>query len=161
MSEQEVEAGQPHEAEEGVDVVLPAGDEAAEVVHPGEESLHAPATPIATQFAPVLRLAPLAPVRRDQLDAVVCGEFLVERVRVVGFVPDEPRRQLVEKASGKNLLHQLALGRRSAIDSNGERKTVTSGDSDDLRPLAATGGADSKAPFFALAKVASTNASSR
>jgi hypothetical protein len=34
----------------------------------------------------------------------------------------------------------------------GERKTVTSGDSDDLRALAATGGAHGKAPpFLALA----------
>ena len=125
------------------------------------KSLSTPTTPVAAQFASILRLASLAPVRRNQLDVVIFREFLVERVRVVGFVPDEPRRQLVEEASGKNLLHKLALGRRSAIDSNGERKTVTSGDSEDLRALAATGGADGEAPFFALAKVASTNASSR
>lgn len=142
-------------------MVLPAGDQAAEVVHPGEESFHAPATPLTAEFAPVLRLASPATVWRNQLDVVVCGELLVEMVRVVGFISDESRRQLVEEASGKNLFHKLALGRRSAIDSNGERKTVTRGDSDDLRALAATGRADSKAPFFALAKVASTNASSR
>jgi len=43
----------------------------------------------------------------------------------------------------------------------GERKTVSSSDSDDLRALAATGRADGEAPFLALAKVASTNASSK
>ena len=42
-----------------------------------------------------------------------------------------------------------------------ERKTVISGDSDDFRALAAASGADGEAPFLALAKVASTNASSR
>jgi len=69
--------------------------------------------------------------------------------------------QFVEETAGKNLFHKLALGRRSALHRYGERKTVSSGDSDDLRALAATGRADCEAPFLALAKVASTNASSR
>jgi hypothetical protein len=101
------------------------------------------------------------PVGRDHLDVVFLAERAVERVRVVGLVTDEPGRELVEEASGQNILHKLALGRRSAVDRYGERKTVISGDSDDLRALATTGGADGKAPFLALAKVASTNASSR
>lgn len=111
MSEQEVEAGQAHEAKEVVDVIFPAGEEAAEVVHPGKEPLHSPATPVTTQLASVLRLGSIAPVRRDQFDVVVGGEFLVEWVRVVSFVTDEPGRQLVEEASRKNLFHKLALGR--------------------------------------------------
>ena len=74
---------------------------------------------------------------------------------------DQPRWEVFKEAPSKNFLHKLALGRRSALDRYGERKTVTSGDSDDLGALAATGGTDGKAPFFALAKVASTNASSR
>jgi len=65
------------------------------------------------------------------------------------------------KASSKNLFHKLALGRRSALNRYGERKTVISGDSDDLRSLAAAGGTHGKAPFFALAKVASMKASCR
>ena len=56
---------------------------------------------------------------------------------------------------------QLALCRRSALDRYGEWKIVTSGASDDLRALAPACGADGKDPFLALAKVASTNASSR
>jgi hypothetical protein len=54
---------------------------------------------------------------------------------------------------------ELALMRRSAFDTNGERKTVISGDSDDLCPLASACGADRKAPFLALANVASMEAS--
>jgi len=154
-----MEAGQPHKAEEVVDVVLPASDEPAEVVQPSKQSLHPPATPIAPQFASVLRPASLAPVRRDQLDVVVFGELLVELVRVVGFIANQPRGQLVEEAAGQNCLHKLTLGRRSAVDSNGERKTVASGNSEDLGALAAPRGAHREAPFFALAKVASTNAS--
>jgi len=150
------------EAEEVLDVVFPSGDEAAEVVHPGKETLHFPAFSIAAQLAAILSSAfASASVRRNQFDSVVCSELRVERVRVVGFVADEPGREFVEKASGKNFLNKLALGRRSALDRYGERKTVISGDSDDLRALAATGGADGEAPFLALAKVASTNASSR
>ncbi len=47
MSEQHLQTGKVDEAEEVVDVVFPASDQAAEVVHPGEEAFHAPAPPIA------------------------------------------------------------------------------------------------------------------
>jgi hypothetical protein len=162
MSQQQVKAGQMDEAEEVLDVVFPSGDEAAEVVQPGKEPLHFPAFTIAAQFAAILSSAFAAsPVRGDQFDPVLFGELRVERVRVVGFVADEPGGKLVEKASGKNLFNKLALGWRSALDRYGERKTVISGDSDDLGALAAPGGADCEAPFLALANVASTNASSR
>ena len=154
-------AGEVEEAEEVFDVVFPSGDEAAEGVEPGEEAFDFPALAIAAQLAPVLGLAPLAAVGSDQLDAVLGLKFLVERVGVVRFVADEPCRKLVEEAAGEDFLDKLALCRRSALDRYGEWKTVTSGDSDDLRALAPARGTDGKAPFFALAKVASTNASSR
>jgi hypothetical protein len=151
-----------NEAEEVFSVVLPSGYKSAEVVHPCEEPFYFPSSSIAPQLAPILSLlSAAASVGRDHLDAVLGGKLLVERVRVVGFVADEPGGELIEEASGKNVFHKLALGRRSAFDRYGERKTVISGDSDDLRPLAATGGANGEAPFLALAKVASTNASSR
>ena len=88
------------------------------------------------------------PVGRDPFDAVLTLELVVERVRVVGFVADEPGREFAEKAPGKNFFNKLALGRRSALDRYGERKTVSSGDSDNLGALAATGGTDGEAPFF-------------
>lgn len=150
------------EAEEVFDVVFPSGNEAAEIVHPGKQPFHFPAFAIAAQLSSVLCFASAAtPVRRDQLDAVFALKLRVERVRIVGLVADEPGREFVEETSGKNLFHKPTLGRRSALDRYGERKTVISGDSDDLGALAATRGADGEAPFFALAKVASTNASSR
>jgi hypothetical protein len=91
-------------------------------VHPGEEPLYFPATAIAPQFPSVPTLASPPPVGRDQLDAVLFGEFLVELVRVVGFVADEPDRELVEEASSKNLFHKLALRWRIAIDPERERQ---------------------------------------
>ena len=151
-----------NKAEEVFDVIFPSGDESAEVLHPCEESFDFPSPAISAQLASILSLlAATTAVRRDQLDAVFGGELFIERVRVVGFVADEPGGELIEEASGKNVFHKLALGRRSAFDRYGERKTVISGDSDDLGALAATSGTDCKAPFLALAKVASTNASSK
>lgn len=156
-----MQACEVDKSEEVFDVIFPSGDEAAEVVHPGEEPFHLPASFVTAEHSPILCLAPSPPVGRDHLDTVIVSQFLIERIRVVGLIADQPRREFIEEASGKNLFHKLAFGRRSALDRYGERKTVISGDSDDLRALAATGGANGKAPFLALAKVASTNASSR
>lgn len=71
-----------HEAEEIPDVVFPSGDEAAEIVHSGEESLHLPPSSIAAaaQPASILALAPVASVGRDQLDPVLLGKFCIERI---------------------------------------------------------------------------------
>ena len=147
--------------EEIVDVIFPTGDQSAEVVHPGEEPFHFPSPPVTAQLATVLTLASAPAIGRNHFDSVFGSELFVERVRIVCFVANEPGREFFEEASGKNRFHKLALGRRSAFDRYGERKAVISGDSDDLRALAAAGGANGKAPFLALAKVASTNASSR
>ncbi len=105
-----METGELHEAEKVLDVVFPSRDESAEAVHPGEEPLHSPASAVTTQWASVLRLASVAPVRRNHFNVVLFGEFLVEWIRVVRLVADEPCREFVEEASGKNLLHKLALG---------------------------------------------------
>jgi hypothetical protein len=156
-----VDASELDESEEVFDVELPPRDEPAEVVHPGEEPFDLPSLLVAAKFAPILRFASVAAVRGDHLDAIFVLESLVELVGVICLVADQSSGQLVEKASGKNFLNKLALGRRSARDRYGERKTVAGGDSDDLRALAPARGADRKAPFFALAKVSSTNASSR
>jgi hypothetical protein len=47
MPEQDVKAGELNKAKEVFDVVLPSGDEAAEVVHPSEEPFHFPPPTIA------------------------------------------------------------------------------------------------------------------
>src|SRR5580698_5396313 len=162
MSEHHVEACEMNKAKEVFDVIFPSSDEAAEVLHPCKQPFHFPSPAISPQLAPILRLlSAAATVRSDHFDVVFGGEPLVERVRVVSFVADEPGGQLIEETAGKNIFHKFALGRRSAFDRYGERKTVISGDSDDLGALATTRGTNSEAPFLALAKVASTNASSR
>ena len=125
-------AGELYESEEVFDVVFPSGDESSEVVHPCEEPFDLPTLFVAAKLSAVLGFASVAAVGCDHLDAVFVLELLVELVGIVSLISDQPGRELVEKASGKNLLNKLALGRRSALDRYGERKTVISGDSDDL-----------------------------
>ena len=161
MSEAHQEAAELDEAEEILDVVLPTRYQAAEVLHPGKQPLDFPASAVAAKFTAILTLAPVAPVRRDHFDAVYRGHLSVQGIGIVRFVADQLLRKLVEEASCQNSFHKPALGRRSTFDSCGERKTVTRGDSDDLRPLATLGLAHGEAPFLALANVASTKASSR
>ena len=143
------------------DVVFPAVHESAEVVHPGKESFDLPSFSVAAQGAAVLCFGASATVRSNHFDAVILGQLSVKPVGVVRLVADQPGGEFVEEAGGKDVFDKVALCRRSAFNSNGEWKTVISGDNDDLRALPAAGGSDGKAPFLALAKVASTNASSR
>jgi hypothetical protein len=71
MPQQDADASELEEAEEVLGVALVAGDEAAEVLEPGEEALDLPALAIAAQGPAVLRLVLAgSEVRRDQLDAV-------------------------------------------------------------------------------------------
>gem|GEM_PF-1038844 len=143
------------------DVVLPSVYEPSEVVHPCEEPFDLPSLPVAAQGAAILCFGAVATVRCNHFDSIVFGQFSVQSVRVIGLVADQPGGKFVEEAGGKGIFDEMALCRRSAFHSNGEWKTVISGDSDDLRALPAAGRADGEAPFLALAKVASTNASSR
>jgi hypothetical protein len=161
MSEHHVEACEVDHAEVVFDVVFPSVYQPPEVVHPGEESLHLPSFFVASQRPPVLRFGSIAAVGCDHFNAIFFFQSAVESVGVVGLVADQPSGEFVEEAAGEDVFDKLAFRRRSAFDRYGEWKTVISGDSDDLRALAPAGGADGKAPFLALAKVASTNASSR
>src|ERR1035438_94625 len=161
MPEQHHEASKLDKSEEVFDVVFPSCDQSAVVLHPGEEPFDFPTAAVAAQRAAILRLLlAVGSVGRDHFNAVLT-HLLIQRIRVVGLVADQSRGQFVEEASGQNSFHKPALGRRSAFDRYGERKTVTRGDSDDLGAFAALGRANGEAPFLALAKVASTNASCR
>jgi hypothetical protein len=100
-------------------------------------------------------------MRRDHFNAVALGQSTIQTVAVVGFVADQSRWEDVEEALPEDPFDELAFVRRSAFNTNSERKTVIIGESKDFRPLAAFGRPDREAPFFAPAKEASMNASSR
>jgi hypothetical protein len=111
MSEHHVWAGGMDESEEVFDVVFPSCNESSEVVHPGKETLYSPPSAIAAQLVAILSfVCSSASVRREELDAIFGGKFFIQRVRVVGFVSDEPDRELIEEASGTSRFHKMALG---------------------------------------------------
>lgn len=149
------------ESEQVFDVELPSGGEPADVVHPGEEPLDSPAVLVATELAPILSFASVAAVRGDHLNAVFDLELLVELVRVVSLVPDQSDWKFAEKASGKNFFNKLALGRRSALDRDGGGRLLPAATATIFVSLPKRVEPTAKPPFFVLAKVASTNASSR
>ena len=132
------------------------------MMEPSEKSFHSPTSPVAAQRTTILRRRPaLSAMGCDHLDAVTLGQVPIQTVTVVGFVADQSRREGVEEAVSEDAFDELAFVRRSAFDTNGERKTVIIGESDDFRPLAAFGWPDREAPFFAPVKEASMKASSR
>jgi len=99
-------------------------------------------------------------MRCDHLDAIAIGQISVQAVAVISLVADQSCGEGVEEALSQNSFDELAFVRRSTLDTNGERKTVIIGDSDDFRPFPAPGGPDCKTPFFAPEKEASIKASS-
>jgi hypothetical protein len=86
----------------------------------------------------------------DHFYPVTFGQIAVQSVTVIGFVVDQSRRERVEEAVPEDPFNKLAFVRRSAFDTNGERKTVIIGKSDDFRSFAAFGGPDREAPFSPL-----------
>jgi hypothetical protein len=84
----------------------------------------------------------------DHLDAVALGQIAVQGVTVVGFVADQSCGEGIEEAMPEDAFDELTFVWRSAFDTNGERKTVIIGESDDFRSLAAFGGPDRQALFL-------------
>jgi len=68
-------------------VILPTGDQTAEVMQPGKEPFHPPAFPIAPKWATILRsLAAVSTVWGNHLDAILPRQIVVQSVAVVRFV---------------------------------------------------------------------------
>jgi hypothetical protein len=99
MPQQDADASELKEAEEVLGVALVAGDQAAEVLEPREETLDLPASAVTAERTTVLGLALSgAEVRSDQLDAALGTEALVESVAVVGAIPNQSLGGLLEEA---------------------------------------------------------------
>lgn len=84
----------------------------------------------------------------DHLDAVALGQVTIQTVTVIGSVADQSCREGIEEAVSEDAFNEPAFVRRSAFDTNGERKTVIIGERDDFCSLAALGGPDREAPFL-------------
>src|SRR3972149_8490674 len=149
--------------EEVFGVILPAGNEPSRVVQPSKESLDLPAATIATQRAAVLRgrIHAAHVVGSDQLDAVALTQLLIQSFAVIGPVADHFRRDFREEALLEGGFDQFCFMRRSAGDADGERKTMAVDDRHDFTAFSSASRADSRAPFFALLKLASMKGSDR
>ena len=119
-------------------MILPTNHQPTKPVQPSKESFHAPTSAIATKWATVLGESfAIAFVRSDQLDIVGFQQIVIQGITIVGSVANQSFGKFVEEALSENLFDQLAFVRRSALDTNGQRKTVISADGEDLRPFAA------------------------
>ena len=137
-------------------MILVANDHAPEVVQPGDQPLDFPATAVTTQRSAILRGGSdsVVPVRSDQFNALR-RKGLVERVAVVGFVPDEPSGLFGNESSVKGVLGEFGLMRASAGHVSGERKTSAVCHCHELRTFAPLGLSHAEPPFFATTNVPS------
>ena len=144
-------------------------DQAAEVSQPGEGAFHGPAPPVSTERPAVLgrRLAPILAVRGNQLDAAP-GQLLAQRITVVAPVGDQAFRLLPRTASTmatpyadrrERRLDEPDLRRGRRVKVVPQRNTRAVDHHHPLRALAPLGFPDSRAPFFAGAKLPSKKAS--
>ena len=129
-------ATETHHTEEVLDVVLPADHQSTKVMQPSKESFHSPTPAVPPQRATVLcGFAALSAMGCDHLDAIALGQISIQSVTVIGFVADQSRWKAVEKAVSEDAFDELGFVRRSAFDTNGERKTVIIGDNDFVKNL--------------------------
>ncbi len=142
---------------------FPSRHQAAEVLQPGEEPLHSPASPRASQAAAILGglAAAIVPVRRDQLRAVVRAQPTGQRRAVIGFVADQSLGRRREETLLESGFDEPAFMRSSAGHVHGERKTMAVCDGHDVAAFSAAIIAHSRAPFLTLLKLPSMKASDR
>jgi hypothetical protein len=76
-----------HAKEVGL-VKLPASDEAAEIMQPGEQSFDFPAAVTPPLLAILGFVSAVAAIRCDHLDAVLAPQLPVQRVAVIGRIAD-------------------------------------------------------------------------
>ena len=161
MPQEDHRAAKLQETKEVCCMHLIANYELPEVEEPREEALDFPAPAVAAEASAVLGLRPVRAVWSDERDPALF-EARVEAIRVVGFVADDEPRPLMaaKEVLTKKAFQEARLVGGSRFKIDGERKTVAVDHCHDLAALPALGFADVAAPFFAGAKVPSTNASS-
>jgi hypothetical protein len=105
-------------------VVLPADDQATKVMQPGKESFHSPTPAVTAQRTAILSGFPTrSAMRCDHLDTIAAGQVSIQAVAVVGFIADQSCGESIEEAVPEDAFNELALMRRSAFDTNGERRS--------------------------------------
>jgi hypothetical protein len=155
-AEQYKHASEVDKAEEILDVMFVAHHESSEVLQPGKQPFDFPTSAVAAQRAPVLArwTDSAAPMGRDHLDTPL-GELGVQRIAVVGEVPDQPFGKILGEALLDSAFSKGDFMRASRRRVDGDRSASAVCHCHELRTLAPLGLADGSAPFFAITKVAS------
>jgi len=161
MPQKDHEAAEMEHTQEVGLVELPAGNEAAKIMEPSEQTFDLPSATVAAQFSAVLGLPanPIALVRRNHADAVLPPQAVIEAVTVIGQVADQALRFGSRETLREGVFDELRFMRRSAGDAAGDRKAMAVCDRHDFTAFSAASRADSRAPFFAELKLASMNVS--
>lgn len=93
------------EADIVFDEVLVSSFDSSELLEPGKQSFDFPASLVASQLSAVLCLDnPVGFVGRDQFHVALSQELFIEFVAVIGFIPNNAWRQLVQETGVQHLL---------------------------------------------------------
>lgn len=137
-------------------VIFPAGEDSPEGMKPREQAFYLPPSLVSTQRSTILggRLFPVALMRSNQLN-VIGSELFIERITVVGAIPDKSSRQsqgdsLIEGSFDKG---DFMWASRSRVQ--GDRKTSSVRNCHELCTFAPLGLSHFAPPFFATTKVPS------
>ena len=149
-------------------ITIPADHQSAIISEPRESSLNFPTPFITSQLSAIMVFLFLvvAPVRADQFNTT-CLKFLSQRITVVALVSNQTLWFLARSASffswhGNSIqrfFEELDLRRGRRVQVVSKRNTLAVDHHHPLRALAPLGFTDALAPFFAGAKLPSTNAS--
>jgi hypothetical protein len=137
-------------------------DQTPKIAQPGEKAFNLPTPPIASEWTPILRSGTdtSAAMGRDHLDAQV-SQLCIQRIGIIGFVADQPLREVADEAGVEGGSDEGNLARRSRGGTSGERKTKTVCHCHELRTFAPLGRSHTPAPFLATTKVPSIKHSER
>lgn len=139
-----------NEAEEVLCLPLPARRETSPALEPREETFDFPATLVATQLAAVgLEVATGALVGRDEFDAALRFQSLLQHAPIPRFVGNQSRRQLLYESSVESSLGENAVESVSSINMDSERKTIAVCNRHEFRRVPRAAAADAGPPFFA------------
>jgi len=156
MAEKDKGTAKLEESEEVFGVVFPSGDEAAEVMQPGEKAFHFPAFAVATHPSLVVPdRSPSACAVGGQKNYFLFQELLPQPVTVVSFVGDQASGLFIKKALLQSRPDQSHFRRRSSLCVDGDRKTMSVSNRHDFAALALLGFTNASAPFLAAEKLPS------
>src|SRR2546428_4655876 len=149
MPQQNQRAAELNHAKEVDGVAFPAAGEPAEVFQPGKQPLDFPAAQVAAQWPSILRaLAFLLPVGRNQLDPWFASQPFVQRVAVVGPIPDHALRHGGDVALAERVFDQFRLMWRSACTRTARGRPWRSAIATILLPLPQRVGPMRSPPFW-------------